>query len=71
MAVSSAIFTSSSVKARLQLKAREIVLMPVSECAAVLDRAIGSTLQCLHVIPSRLFPHNLQDRRRCKGAPRG
>ena len=41
--------------------------MPTSECEHIIDTAIGIVLTNLHSIPPRLFPLEIQGRRRAEG----
>jgi len=54
----------------LKLLEREGVLMPVSECQAIQDSAIGIVLRALHSLPSRLFFRDQQARKHCEQAIR-
>jgi hypothetical protein len=40
--------------------------METSECNAILDAAVGIVLTNLHSIPARLFPLDIQGRRRAE-----
>ena len=54
----------------LKVLEREEVLMPVAECDAIMDNAIGIVLRCLHSIPHRLHFRDLHERRRCEAVIR-
>jgi hypothetical protein len=41
--------------------------MPTSECEHIIDTAVGIVLTNLHSIPARLFPLDIQGRRRAEG----
>ena len=52
----------------LRVKEKEGSLMPTSECEHIIDTAVGIVLTNLHSIPPRLFPLDIQGRRRAEGA---
>lgn len=59
----------ATAKARwLQLRVleKEKTLMETSECNDIIDGAIGIVLSTLHSIPAKLFPLDLQGRRRAE-----
>ena len=51
----------------LRVREKEGSLMPTSECEHIIDTAIGIVLTNLHSIPPRLFPLDIQGRRRAEG----
>ena len=51
----------------LRVREKEGSLMPTSECEHIIDTAIDIVLTNLHSVPPRLFPLDIQGRRRAEG----